>query len=118
MTTAQSPINSGFSRASTTVDVIKSVDLVGKVAIVTGGYSGLGLETARTLASAGTRVIVPARDVERARKAIAEAGGGMDVQFMDSPTLARSTFLRATSSKRASHFTCSSTMPGSWRSRS
>lgn len=83
MTTAQSPINSGFSRASTTVDVIKGVDLVGKVAIVTGGYSGLGLETARTLASAGARVIVPARDVERARKAIAEAGGGMEVQFMD-----------------------------------
>ena len=83
MTTAQSPINSGFSRASTTVDVIKGVDLIGKVAIVTGGYSGLGLETARTLASAGARVIVPARDVERARKAIAEAGGGMEVQFMD-----------------------------------
>ncbi|AXS40102.1 SDR family NAD(P)-dependent oxidoreductase [Breoghania sp. L-A4] len=83
MTTAQSPINSGFSRASTTIDIIKGVDLVGKVAIVTGGYSGLGLETARTLASAGARVIVPARDVERARKAIAEAGGGMEVQFMD-----------------------------------
>lgn len=83
MTTAQSPIGSGFSRASTTVDVIQGVDLVGKVAIVTGGYSGLGLETARTLASAGARVIVPARDVERARKAIAEAGGGMEVQYMD-----------------------------------
>lgn len=83
MITAQSPINSGFSRASTTIDIIKGVDLVGKVVIVTGGYSGLGLETARTLASAGARVIVPARDVERARKAIAEAGGGMEVQFMD-----------------------------------
>ena len=83
MTTAQSPINSGFSRASTTIDVIKGVDLVGKAAIVTGGYSGLGLEVARTLASAGARVIVPARSVERARKAIAEVGGGMEVQFMD-----------------------------------
>ena len=83
MSTAQTPIGSGFSRASTTVDVIKGVDLVGKVAIVTGGYSGLGLETARTLASAGARIIVPARDVERARRAIAEAGGGMEVQSMD-----------------------------------
>jgi NAD(P)-dependent dehydrogenase (short-subunit alcohol dehydrogenase family) len=83
MTTPQQPIGSGFDRGSTTVDIIKGVDLVGKVAIVTGGYSGLGLETARTLASAGARVIVPARDVERARKAIAEAGGGMEVQFMD-----------------------------------
>jgi NAD(P)-dependent dehydrogenase (short-subunit alcohol dehydrogenase family) len=83
MNTAQAPIRSGFSRASTTVDVIKGVDLIGKVAIVTGGYSGLGLETARTLASAGARIIVPARDVERARKAIAAAGGGMEVQSMD-----------------------------------
>jgi NAD(P)-dependent dehydrogenase (short-subunit alcohol dehydrogenase family) len=83
MSTAQAPIGSGFSRASTSVDVIKGVDLVGKVAIVTGGHSGLGLETARTLASAGARIIVPARDVERARKAIAAAGGGMEVQPMD-----------------------------------
>ncbi|MCE9649029.1 MAG: SDR family NAD(P)-dependent oxidoreductase [Parvibaculum sp.] len=83
MSTVQAPIGSGFSRASTTVDVIKGVDLVGKVAIITGGYSGLGLETARTLASAGARIIVPARDVERASKAIAAAGGGMEVQPMD-----------------------------------
>lgn len=83
MTTAQAPIGSGFDRASTTVDVIKGVNLVGRVAIVTGGYSGLGLESARTLASAGARVIVPARDVERARKAIAKIGGGMEVQPMD-----------------------------------
>lgn len=83
MTTAQAPIGSGFSRASTTADVIKGIDLVGKVAIVTGGYSGLGLEAARSLASAGARIIVPARDVERARRAVAEVGGGMEVQSMD-----------------------------------
>lgn len=83
MNTAQTPIGSGFDRASTTADVIRGIDLVGKVAIVTGGYSGLGLETARTLASAGARVIVPARDIVRARKAINEAGGGMEVQSMD-----------------------------------
>ena len=83
MNTAQAPIRSGFSRASTTIDVIKGADLIGKVAIVTGGYSGLGLETARTLVSAGARIIVPARDVERARRAIAAAGGCMEVQPMD-----------------------------------
>jgi NAD(P)-dependent dehydrogenase (short-subunit alcohol dehydrogenase family) len=83
MSTAQAPIGSGFDRASTTVDVIKGVNLVGRVAIVTGGYSGLGLESARTLASAGARVIVPARDVERAREAIARIGGGMEVRPMD-----------------------------------
>ncbi|RAS59126.1 NAD(P)-dependent dehydrogenase (short-subunit alcohol dehydrogenase family) [Vibrio diazotrophicus] len=83
MNTPQEPICSGFSRASTTVDVIKGINLVGKVAIVTGGYSGLGLETARTLALAGARVIVPARNVERARKAITDAGGGIEVWSMD-----------------------------------
>ncbi|WP_029913848.1 SDR family NAD(P)-dependent oxidoreductase [Pelobacter seleniigenes] len=83
MSTAQTPIGSGFSRASTTSDIIRGVDLVGKVAIVTGGHSGLGLEAARTLALAGARVIVPARDVQRARNAIAEAGSGMEVKTMD-----------------------------------
>lgn len=83
MNTAQAPIGSGFSRASTTADIIKGVDLVGKVAIVTGGYSGLGLETARTLASAGARIIVPARNIERARRAMAEVGAGMEIQSMD-----------------------------------
>lgn len=79
----QQPIPSGFTPSSTTVDVIRGVDLTGQVAIVTGGYAGLGLETARTLVSAGARVLVPARDVERARRAVAEVGGGVEVQPMD-----------------------------------
>jgi NAD(P)-dependent dehydrogenase (short-subunit alcohol dehydrogenase family) len=66
MPTPQQPIGSGFDAASTTDDVIAGIDLSGKVAIVTGGYSGLGRETARTLAAAGADVIVPARDPGRA----------------------------------------------------
>ncbi|MCS7793329.1 oxidoreductase [Pseudomonas aeruginosa] len=83
MTTLQQPIGSGFTAHSTTLDVIHGVDLIGKLAIVTGGYAGLGLEAARTLASAGARVIVPARDVPRARQAIADIGGGIEVRPMD-----------------------------------
>lgn len=83
MSTMQQPINSGFTAASTTSDVIFGINLVGKVAIVTGGYAGLGLDTARTLALAGARVIVPARDVERARRNAAEIGGGIEIQPMD-----------------------------------
>lgn len=64
----QKPIGSGFNAASTVDDVIKGIDLTGKVAIVTGGNTGIGLETARTLAVAGATVIVPARDIEKARK--------------------------------------------------
>lgn len=64
----QQPIGSGFHAKSTTNDVIKDIKLNDKVAIVTGGNTGIGLETTRTLAAAGATVIVPARDVEKAKK--------------------------------------------------
>ena len=44
---AQKPINSGFSNQSEPKDILKNIDLHNKVAIVTGGYSGIGLETRR-----------------------------------------------------------------------
>lgn len=66
----QMPIGSGFGFNSTAEDVIAGHDLTGKTAIVTGGYSGIGLETARVFASAGAHVIVPARDMEKARNAV------------------------------------------------
>jgi NAD(P)-dependent dehydrogenase (short-subunit alcohol dehydrogenase family) len=71
MRTPQIPIDSCFGPFTTTHDVIAGIDLSGKVAIVTGGYSGLGLETARTLAAAGAKVIVPARDLDKAKRALA-----------------------------------------------
>ena len=64
----QKPIGSGFNATSTANDVIKGIDLKGKIAIVTGGNAGIGLETTKTLAAAGATVIVPARDTEKARK--------------------------------------------------
>ena len=45
----QKPIGSGFGHASTAKDVLNGIDLTGKTAIVTGGYSGIGLETVRAL---------------------------------------------------------------------
>ena len=45
----------------TTADVIAGIDLRGKIALVTGASSGLGLETVRTLLGAGARVIMAAR---------------------------------------------------------
>jgi len=82
MTThVQQPLPSGFGAASTADDVIKGIDLTGKVAIVTGGYSGIGLETVRVLRAAGAEIVVPARDVTRARAALAVLdGGGSDVE--------------------------------------
>jgi NAD(P)-dependent dehydrogenase (short-subunit alcohol dehydrogenase family) len=64
----QQPIGSGFSATSTANDVIKGIDLTGKIAIVTGGNAGIGLETTKVLAAAGATVIVPARDLEKAKK--------------------------------------------------
>jgi NAD(P)-dependent dehydrogenase (short-subunit alcohol dehydrogenase family) len=81
MPTPQVPIGSGFNSASTAGEVIKGIDLAGKTAIVTGGYSGLGRETARELRAAGARVIVPARDPERATAAL--AGIDVEIESMD-----------------------------------
>lgn len=64
----QHPVGSGFSAGSTSQEVIKGINLSGKTAIVTGGNTGIGLETVKTLAQAGATVIVPARDVQKAKQ--------------------------------------------------
>lgn len=66
--TLQQPIVSGFNASSTAGKVIKGINLNGKIAIVTGGNTGIGLETTKVLAAAGATVIVPARDTEKAKK--------------------------------------------------
>ena len=53
-------------------------DLTGSVAVVTGGYSGLGHETTRALASAGVVVVVPARRPDHARTVLAEVADVID----------------------------------------
>ena len=49
-------------------------DLAGRVAVVTGGNGGIGLGMARGLATAGARVVVAARNAEKAASAVAELG--------------------------------------------
>lgn len=70
MTTTQSKIGSGFGAQSTADEVLAGIDLTGRTALVTGGYSGLGLETTRALARAGALVIVPARRRVTAQEAL------------------------------------------------
>ncbi|MCC2280151.1 SDR family NAD(P)-dependent oxidoreductase [Streptomyces sp. ET3-23] len=74
-TTQQQPLGSPFSAASTAPDVMAGIDLSGTTAVVTGGYSGLGLETTRSLAAAGAHVVVPARRPDVARTALADVEG-------------------------------------------
>lgn len=78
MNTPQAPIVSPFGAASTARDVIGGIDLSGRVAIVTGGHSGIGLETTRALSEAGATVIVPARNPDKAHKAV---GGWRNVEI-------------------------------------
>ncbi|GHE08480.1 SDR family NAD(P)-dependent oxidoreductase [Streptomyces alanosinicus] len=75
MSTAQHKIGSGYGATSTADDVLQGVDLTGKLALVTGGYSGIGLETTRSLVTAGAHVVVPARRPDTARQALAEIPG-------------------------------------------
>jgi NAD(P)-dependent dehydrogenase (short-subunit alcohol dehydrogenase family) len=78
----QQPIGSGFNASSTASEVIQGIDLTGKIAIVTGGNAGIGLETTKVLAAAGATVIVPARDVEKARKNLEDIQG-IELEAMD-----------------------------------
>ncbi|RUT72091.1 SDR family NAD(P)-dependent oxidoreductase [Flavobacterium cupreum] len=64
----QKATGSGFDSRSTSGDVINGIDLTGKIAIVTGGNTGIGLETVKTIAGAGATVLVPARDIEKAKR--------------------------------------------------
>ncbi|QWW68821.1 SDR family NAD(P)-dependent oxidoreductase [Rhizobium sp. WYJ-E13] len=71
MENAQHPIGSGFGARSTADDVLAGIDLTGKLAIVTGGHSGLGLETTKALSRAGSHVLIGARRPEEAARALA-----------------------------------------------
>ncbi|HEY0448847.1 SDR family NAD(P)-dependent oxidoreductase [Actinophytocola sp.] len=88
MTTPQHKIGSGFGATSTAADVLAGIDLTGKLALVTGGYSGIGLETTRALSAAGAHVVVPARRRATAEEALAglgEAGveAGVEIDELD-----------------------------------
>jgi len=56
-------ITTGFGADSTAMDVVADIDLGGKRAVVTGGSSGIGIETARALAAAGAEVTLAVRDL-------------------------------------------------------
>ncbi|MFK0172734.1 SDR family NAD(P)-dependent oxidoreductase [Streptomyces sp. NPDC090306] len=80
--TAQHSIGSGFGAESTAEEVLAGIDLTGKLAVVTGGYSGLGLETTRALTRAGAHVVVPARRPAAAAEALTGIDG-VEVDELD-----------------------------------
>ena len=79
----QKPIGSGYGAKTEAADIVDGVDLSGKNVIVTGGYSGIGLETVRALAGAGASITVPARDRAKAEAALADIPGDVTIADMD-----------------------------------
>jgi NAD(P)-dependent dehydrogenase (short-subunit alcohol dehydrogenase family) len=65
-------ITTPFNAESTAAEVITGIDLAGHRAIVTGGASGIGIETARALASAGAEVTLAVRNLEAGERTSAD----------------------------------------------
>jgi NAD(P)-dependent dehydrogenase (short-subunit alcohol dehydrogenase family) len=80
--TEQKPLLSGFGPETTAEEAVAGIDLRGKVAIVTGGHAGLGLETTRVLSNAGATVVIGSRDPKKAQIAVAEMKN-VEVSLLD-----------------------------------
>ena len=81
-------ITTPFDINSTAAEVVQGIDLRGKRAIVTGGASGIGVETARALAGAGADVTLAVRDLKAGGQVAAEIrattkGGSVDVRRLE-----------------------------------
>jgi NAD(P)-dependent dehydrogenase (short-subunit alcohol dehydrogenase family) len=114
MSSKQAPIHSGFGPTTTARETLKGIDLSGKGAIVTGGYSGISLETTRALSEAGATVIVPARTPDKARQTLSGIPrveqNRLDLLDPGSIDAFASEFLAT-----GDRCTSSSTTPASWR---
>ncbi|MBV8139176.1 MAG: SDR family NAD(P)-dependent oxidoreductase [Deltaproteobacteria bacterium] len=82
-----------FGAESTTDEVLEGVNLSGKRVLVTGVSAGLGVETVRSLAAHGASVVGTARDLDKARRALAPVfpqaahGATIDLVEMDLASL-------------------------------
>jgi hypothetical protein len=73
-----SRITTPFNAESTAAEVIAGVDLTGKRAVVTGGTSGIELETAHALASVGAQVTLAVRNTDAGQRAAADIQRHLD----------------------------------------
>src|ERR1700740_689880 len=79
-----------FGATSTTDEVLAGVKLHGKRILVTGGSAGSGVETARSLAAHGARVVGAVRDLKKTevatsqvRKDAEKNGGSFELVELD-----------------------------------
>jgi len=61
-----------FGFRSTAAEVVEGIRMIGKRVIVTGGASGIGVETARALANVGAEIILAVRDIEVGERVAAD----------------------------------------------
>ncbi|MFE9958879.1 SDR family NAD(P)-dependent oxidoreductase [Micromonospora sp. NPDC005299] len=73
--TTSNLVSTPFSRETTALEVVRDLDLTGRRAVVTGGASGIGVETARALAAAGADVTIAVRNTEAGQRAAADITG-------------------------------------------
>ena len=80
-------MSSSFHARTTAMEVAASANLAGKLAVITGPTSGIGVETARALAAAGTDLILGCRDLDAGRRLAdrisSESGRSVIAQRMD-----------------------------------
>jgi NAD(P)-dependent dehydrogenase (short-subunit alcohol dehydrogenase family) len=76
-------VQTPFGFESTAAQVAEGIDLTGRRAIVTGGASGIGVETARALAGTGAEVTIAARDTEAGARTAADIDGDVRVAPLD-----------------------------------
>lgn len=96
---------SEFGFHSTADDVLEGHDLHGRTVFVTGGYSGLGRETARAMAARGAHLILSGRDATKLAAAADEiataTGARVDTLVCD---LASLTSVRAAAAEALERF--------------
>ncbi|MET8906897.1 SDR family NAD(P)-dependent oxidoreductase [Micromonospora sp. NPDC004551] len=73
--TSSAPVSTPYSRETTALEVVRDLDLTGRRAVVTGGASGIGIETARALAAAGADVTIAVRNTEAGQRAATDITG-------------------------------------------
>jgi len=81
MDTKQEPLGSGFGFETSAEEIVAGLDLRGKVIVVSGGHSGIGLETTRVLSNAGASVIVGSRDPQKAKEVLSDMRNVVGLQL-------------------------------------
>ena len=81
--TSTTRIQTSLGFDSTAAEVIEGIDLSGQHAIVTGASSGIGVETARSLASAGAAVTLAVRNTDAGERTAIEIGNASGSDSVD-----------------------------------